>query len=481
MLGAVSARRATADVVIQIVVQATNVALGVVVTAVIARQLGTTRYGEWATIFSVIGVVGFLSDLNLQDVAVRQLAGDREHEREWLGAMVALKALLTIPVFLIVVVLLELIARGATMRLAGVILAMTLLLQAASATQVAFVLRIRNDLTMAILTANSLIWTGSAVVITLLGGGMVPFAIAFTGASALAALATTVLALRWAHFELRGVRARWRMLATVGFTVGLSSMLGLVHGNVDQVLVYELAPHRVDAGLYGGLYRIATRATAVPVAVVTTMFPMLSGAIVHDRERAQRLVQAALESLAMLSIPALAFSLVGSRPLLRLVLGPQYVAAAGALPILMGAYVVICWGYVAGKLVIVLGRQRRFMAYVTIGLALNVALNVALIPRYGYVAAAWITVVTETTVIGLTLRMVLTDLQVRLRVARLARLLGAGAVLALLLLAVRSAGGTGLVPLVSTALVVYPALLLGTRALRPAELRALVSGRAGAA
>jgi O-antigen/teichoic acid export membrane protein len=258
--------------------------------------------------------------------------------------------------------------------------------------------------------------------------------------------------------------------------VGLAGLLTLAYARIDQLIVYELAPHRADAGLYAGIYRILDTGSFVPGAVMTTLFPLVAAAVPRDMERARRLVQSALDYLAMVSLPVLAFSLVGAKPLLRFLLGPDFVPAAGALPILMGAYVAICWGYVAGNMVIVLGLQRRFIRYAVVGLALNIALNLALVPAYGYRAAAWVTLATELTVIGLSLRAVLREMELRPRLGRLLRVVAVAATLTAVLLALRSAGA-GLAVLVAATAALYPPLLVASRALDLAEVRALVAGR----
>jgi O-antigen/teichoic acid export membrane protein len=473
---AISARRATADVVVQIVARVLNVGLGLIVTALIARQLGATGFGQWSTIFALVQIAGYFADLKLQEVAIREIAAAPEREGEWLGALISLRVALGVPVALAAIVVLAIIARSREMRIAAAIVSVTLATSALSATGVVFRLRVRNDLTMAIVTVNSVAWGAAVVAITSVGGGMIPLAIAFTLCATFTATMLAALARRRAHIRLRGSVARWAPLVRVGAAVGLAGLLTLAYARIDQLIVYELAPHRTDAGLYAGIYRILDTGSFVPGAVMTTLFPLVAAAVPRDMDRARRLVQSALDYLAMVSLPVLAFSLVGAKPLLRFLLGADFVPAAGALPILMGAYVAICWGYVAGNMVIVLGLQRRFIRYAVVGLALNVALNLALVPSYGYRAAAWVTLVTELTVIGLSIRAVLGEMKLRPRLARLARVVAVAALLVAVLLALRSAGA-GLAVLVGATAALYPALLVASRALDLAEVRALVAGR----
>ena len=68
-----------------------------------------------------------------------------------------------------------------------------------------------------------------------------------------------------------------------------------------------------------------------------------------------------------------AFTIVASDQIIHLVFGPQFADAAPALPILMGAFVLISFGYLAGNMIIILRLQRVFIRYALLALAVNAA------------------------------------------------------------------------------------------------------------
>jgi O-antigen/teichoic acid export membrane protein len=209
---------------------------------------------------------------------------------------------------------------------------------------------------------------------------------------------------------------------------------------------------------------------------MTTLFPIVSAAYPGDLVRVRRLVQFALEGLAILSLPSLAFSLVASHQIVNTLFGVSFDRSAGVLPVLMGAYVAICFGYVAGYMSVVTGLQGRFVWYALLGLGVNVCLNLFLIPRYGFNAAAWTTLATEMLVVGLELRAILRRLDMRLAVSRFTRALIASAAAGVTVALARLAGVPlgGLVPIM---VVVYLPLLPLLGALDMEELRAVFRSR----
>jgi O-antigen/teichoic acid export membrane protein len=187
----------------------------------------------------------------------------------------------------------------------------------------------------------------------------------------------------------------------------------------------------------------------------------------------RNLIQTAAEFLTIASLPILAFTIVAAHQIVVLLFGPQFVDAAPALPILMGAFVAISFGYLTGSLVVVLGLQRRFLVYAAVGLVVNAVLNVLLIPPYGFQAAAWITLVTELVVMVLITRDITRALGMRPRVSRLARTAVAAAAMGIATWLAQSAG-VPLLGLVAISGVTYSIAIMGLRVLSPGDVRAIL-------
>ena len=474
----VSPRRAVGDVVVQIVGQVLNLVLGIFVTALIARSLGTTGFGEWTTIFSVSTLVGYFTNLGLSGIAVRFAASEPDREADWIGGYATLTAALTVPAIVVYALIMQAISTTEEMRIASLILALAYLAGVLATLSTIFRMRVRNDISIAFVSLNSVLWAGSVIVIATEKGGMVALAAAFLAVSVIIQGAQAVLAMRIAPVHIRGSWRMWRPIMRVGIGVGLGALLTVAYARIDQVLVFELAPKRSEAGIYGVVYRVLDTAGFVPTAVMTTLFPIISAAYPSNLRRVRRLVQLALDYLAMLSLPTLAFSLSASEPLIRLMFGPKFVEGAQALPILMGAYVVICFGYVSGNMIIPTELQRRYVNFAVVGLVVNVGLNLILIPQYGYLAAAWITLLTNMIVVFPALYTVLRKLDMRFSPWRLLRTAAAAAVGGIVV-AILQDVGVGLAGLIAAMIVTYPLALLALRALDVAELRGVLRQRAG--
>ena len=352
--------RAALDVAVQVAGRALNLIPGVVVTVLLARTLGDDSFGQWSTALAVVQIGATIGDFGLEQVAVRKAAAERGREHEWIGALLTLRLAIAVPVTLGAALVQLLLADSTAMGAAGLLLCGTLLIAPFSVTRATFQLRVRNDLSVLVMTVNSLLWTAAVVAIALGDNGMVAFAAAFLGAALLSTLLEVWLAFRMSRPQLRRSTALWRELARIGVPVGLGGLLVMGYVKLDQILLFALAGAE-DAGLYGAVYRILDQAQFVPIAMMTTVFPIMAASWPSDPFRVRRLGQLVIDYLAMVSLPALGFTIVASEPLVRLLFGEDFIDAAAALPILMAAFAVICFGYLGGNLVVLLELQRLFV------------------------------------------------------------------------------------------------------------------------
>jgi O-antigen/teichoic acid export membrane protein len=140
----------------------------------------------------------------------------------------------------------------------------------------------------------------------------------------------------------------------------------------------------------------------------------------------------------------------------------------------MVAFVLIGLGYVYGSMIVVLGIQRRVLRFALLALFVNISLNLILVPIFGYVAAAAVTVVTEALVLALTVRVVGPMMGFRLRYNLIVRTALAAGIMCVLVWLLRKAG----VPvggLICASIVIYVPALFALRAVDRREIRALVT------
>jgi len=469
-------QRAARDILMQVVVRVANLAMGVVVTALVVRTLGDAGYGQWSTLFVIIGMVGYLANFGMEGVALREAARSPEDEREWIGSVMMLRLLVLAPVMLACVGADVLLERSHEMLIAGLILIIAMPLNGISVMELLFRLRVDNRVPMAVLTIRSVLWGVAVLIIYTHGGGMIALALAMvltnlTG-SIVQALAVRRLGMRWP----RPTRKHIRPLVRVGLPVGISGLLIFSYARIDQLIVFVIVGSKAT-GLYAAVYNLLDQAHFVPMSILTTLAPVLAASWPGDRGRMLRTARHTAELLAVASFGALAFACVAATPLVRVLFGPEFVAGAPALPVLAGAFVFICFGYLNGNLLLVLGLQKRLLRISLIALAVNLAGNLILVPLFSFMGAAWMTLITEIVVFAGALTLVLRTLELPFpKLARIGRTALAAGLLAVILEAF-SLANAPLWVLILAACVCYPLLLFGLRSLTLDEALAVLRRR----
>lgn len=472
---ATGGRRALTDILVQVVARGGNLVLGVVVTLVLVRSLGDAGYGQWTTLFAVVQLAVVFSELGLEPAVVARAAADPDREGEWIGALALLRLLLSIPASIVAAIACVVIADTGQMELAGVLLAATLLGSVPSVLRAFNQLRVRNDVTMLVLTVNSLGWLVAVVVLAAQDAGIVAYAAAFLIVSLASALLQALLSLRQMRQPLRPGRALWRDILGAALALGGAGIFMAASARAPQIYVYEMEG-AVDAGLYGAASRLFEQSHFIPIAVMTTLLPIMSTAQRDDPARARRVLELALDYLVLASLPAVILALIAGGPILDLLFGAEFVPAAPALPILMAAFVLVALTYPLDNMIIVLGLQRKLMLIALASVVTSLIANPVMISAFGFVGAAWTVFLVEGLVAVLTYRLISRRLHTRLFTPRMLRILAAGGLLSLGLWGLEELSA-GLALLLAATAVAYPVLLVSLRAVDVGELSALLRRR----
>jgi O-antigen/teichoic acid export membrane protein len=114
----------------------------------------------------------------------------------------------------------------------------------------------------------------------------------------------------------------------------------------------------------------------------------------------QDVAQHGLDVLVLAGIPLAVGTIAVAPSLVQLAAGSAFGSAVGPLRIVIVAAALMPVNGLLGYLLIALRRERDALWLNVIALAVNVVLNVALIPSYGVTAAAWIATSSELVILA---------------------------------------------------------------------------------
>lgn len=185
-----------------------------------------------------------------------------------------------------------------------------------------------------------------------------------------------------------------RRLALDSISLGAVELLLFVYFRIDSLMLSVLAGDAAT-GLYAAAYRLLDGALILPLGLLAVCYPRLAKSAVDGREAFLAEVRRWLEILVQLSAPAACGLYLVAPAAARMLYGAEFSGVTPIVQILSGAYLLLFVTYYLGYLLTALDRQREYAMIMGGAAALNIALNLALIPRFAGVGAAWATLMAE--------------------------------------------------------------------------------------
>jgi O-antigen/teichoic acid export membrane protein len=367
---------------------------------VLARRLGVDEFGRYVFAFSFTLLFSIVADLGVNTVFTREVSRTPARARALLGVALPLKA-----------------ALGAAALLAGLgiaiwshhplptvlLIALFLLGLTANSCAALFegMLKAQGRAGQAGLT----VLAQSITALTL--GAILVFgthagALAGAGAYLAAGLVHLVAAARLSRDQwsrpsedapaepVLGPLAMLRASAPIA----LSGVFIALYFRVDSVMLHAMRGER-DTGLYGGIYRFFEAFVLLSAAYRSVLFPIMARAADGPADQLRVLCRKSIRLHLLFTLAVATFFTFEAKPIVLLVLGAPYAAAAPALAMLMWA---LPGAYVADTLFHLLaaqGRQAQGTRAASATAVFNVVLNLALIPHFSFVGAAFATAASE--------------------------------------------------------------------------------------
>jgi O-antigen/teichoic acid export membrane protein len=396
-----STRRLVAsNTAVQVGGKAAVLAIGLVSIAVITRYLGPDDYGRYALALTYMQLFAVLADIGLFTIVVRDISRHPERTDELVGNTLTLRLLLSAVVIAVAAAISLLLPYDPDVRVAILLAGLPLLFGMLNST---FVTVLQSRLRMGRAVAGDVLGRalglGAVALVAALDLGFYAV-MGAAAAGALATAATTMLLTRpLAAVQFRADPAVWRGLLRTALPLGLALAVNELYFRADTLIISLYEPYE-QVGLYTLAYRMLELTLVFGTVFLTTTFPLLSQAVVDDEPRARRTIQLSTDLFVVLGAPLVAGGLAVAPELVQLAAGDDFEDAATPLRILLAAGALAWINGVFGYALIAKDRQMSALWLNATALVFNVGLNLLLVPRYGIVVAAAVTVASEVLILA---------------------------------------------------------------------------------
>jgi O-antigen/teichoic acid export membrane protein len=381
-------------------------AMSIVLAVVMARTLGAGGTGLYAVAVNLWLYASIVADFGLGTWLTREVARNREGARETVADALGLRlllSLLALPALLGAGLVAGYVQAGRpdlTLLVAVGLLGIGLLPGAYSAAGTALY-NAFEEMTFpaGVQLVSAALTTVAGIGALLLGHDVVALAVVSLGVNlCTAAIIAVACGRRFFPLAARLHPARQLALIRDAFPLMLNSLLNNVFFRFDVQVLQSKGTAVV--GYYANAYKVIDAAGTVPSSFVLALFPLLSrraGAEVADEASGlDRVYRLALKLLIATALPLAVVITYLADEVVRLFWGASFLPdSAVALRILIWFLPLSFFNGLTQYVLIAVGRQARITVAFAVAALFNVGANLLLIPRFGYVAAAGVTIVSE--------------------------------------------------------------------------------------
>jgi O-antigen/teichoic acid export membrane protein len=364
--------------------------------AVAGHALGENGLGSFVFAVAFLGFVIVPVDIGLDRYMLRAIAREPSSANHLFFNVLALKLSLALPLFGAAVLGLHLVGYDHAAQLTTLALVPGTICDSIARSQFAVFMANERSGPPALADATQRICSAALGIAALKSGyGVVSVAVTYSIGSLIGVVIGFVLLARTIGMPARSAKRRsWRALASGSVPFATQDIFATLLARVDTVILALIAT-QAAVGSYGAAYRLFESTLFVTYALVGAFAAMFTYLSPDSDPPLRSVYQRSIKLSLVLLVPiAAAFTVLGG-PICRLIYGDNFSSAAVPLGILGPGVVLLGVVTLTTSLMVSRENPRRMVPVAAAMAALNIALNLILIPLYGAGGAAAAMLATE--------------------------------------------------------------------------------------
>lgn len=362
----------------------------------VARTLGVLDFGLYTVALAYFSIISSIADFGFNRFLIREVARDKLQAPQLVWNIAMLRLTLTAVLFAIFAVFLYTLDQD-KMRVSLILLAtISILPQSLAFTFDAIFVAIQK-----------LQFSAGALFISSVTTVLVGFILIGNGFGAIGAVNALiagqviyVITLTYFLYREQGVFLAEIKLSIIKNAVlgslpyGLLSVLGLLYFRIDSIFLSYIRGN-FETGIYGAAYKFLEAVTFIPSAFSLALFPVLARIHESSPPEVRKLYFKSLKVMLILGLMVFFCYMLILPEIIRIFL-PKFTQSITVIKILS---ISIPFMFIHVPAVQVLLSTDKFLkpviflSFITLGF--NVLANLIFIPRFGFMAAAWITTISE--------------------------------------------------------------------------------------
>lgn len=369
--------------------------ISLVVVIVLANALGSTRYGQYTTLVVYSGLVAVLGDLGFQSLYTREAARQRTELGDYLGTLIVFRVVLAAVACIVFAIALRTGANLSSLILPGCALLVSTAY--ASLLRNTFYSVGRAEFDAIAIVFETLIQAALIVLGARRGAGVAyyvwAYAASYTFTIVYSLIVIRVFKLGRIHLKLDlDLIKRWLPLALpFAFTFFLTNL----YFRAGFVILQQFRSF-AEVGWFTLAYKPFEALQFVPLAIQTVVYPLLGVYFVSNAAALEVAYKRFFKVLVLLGWPLTVGTFVLVHPINQIFNRSGAFAQSEPALRILALGIVFLFANSAFYAMLNAANRQGLNAWATaLAAGINIALNLALIPLFGYLGASTVTVITE--------------------------------------------------------------------------------------
>ena len=362
----------------------------------VARYLGPQGLGVLNFAVALIAVFSVFANFGLTTITTREVAKDPSKASKYAANVIPIQLLFALLTIGLIVVFVNALGYSPETIYVVYILSIGLIVTTLSALLLAIFQAFEQlKFQSAFLVISSVVQLCGAVIAIQLHLNVAAFALVSLLMSGVGLVYVYAICVR--RFFVPRLEADftfWKSTLTEAWPMAATAISVMIYFRIDVVMI-SVIQGTTAVGFYSVAYALSEASTVVPSMFLASLFPILSRLCQESKTSFQDTWAQSMRYLLYLALPMAFFVTLWAKPIVPLLFGASFEPSVAALQILIWAAAIMYVTMVVGTAFVTSNLQKLLMKLTFLGVALNIGLNLLLIPKYSYYGASFATVATE--------------------------------------------------------------------------------------
>lgn len=367
------------------------------VSAIIARYLGTEGYGLVNYVVSVVMLFTSFSTLGMETFVVKDVVNDKNDEGNVIGTSFVIRLVGGFALIIVSQITLYILSPNDIMiQVLGLIMGVCMIFKSFEVIEYYFQAKMNLKVNAIIKIITLFIVSTCKILVAVFNLGEIGYMCTYLVDAIVMGM------LLFVYFKLHE-KIKWKFdkeyakeLLKKCLYVAISGLMITIYMRIDQVMLGSMLPDKSQNGIYSAAVKIAEMWYFIPLALIASFKPsIMKCKNMNNEKEYQRLMQRLYDIVAIIGVVCGIGITIVAPLAIRILYGEAYAQSAEILSISVWAGLFATLGSARSIWLVAEDLQKYTISYTLAGCVINVTLNAILIPIYGAFGAAFATLIAQ--------------------------------------------------------------------------------------